>query len=183
MSEAEGQKHEAPTEGDAAKLVTLGYVSGLLGVRGWVKVFSDTDPREGILGYQPWYIDRGKGWETWTVEQGRRQGHNVVAKLAGCDDREAAAELVKGVIAVRRDQLKDQLQPGEYYWTDLEGLEVVTIDGTELGRLERLFETGANDVMVVKGERERLIPYLWDQVVREVDLDKQRMVVDWDPEF
>ncbi len=146
-------------------------------------MFSDTDPREGILKYRPWYIDRGKGWETWKLEQGRRQGNNVVAKLAGCDDRDAAAELLRGVIAVRRDQLANQLQEGEYYWADLEGLEVETTDGTPLGRIERLFETGANDVMVVKGERERLIPYLWDQVVREVDLENHRMVVDWDPEF
>lgn len=183
MSKTEGQQDRNTAEGDAEKLVTLGHVSGLYGVRGWIKVYSDTDPREGILRYSPWYLDRGRGLETWEVEQGRRQGRNVVAKLAGCDDRDAAAELLKATIAVRREQLHDRLAPGEYYWTDLEGLEVVTTGGTSLGRVDHLFETGANDVLVVKGERERLLPYIWDQVVKEVDLDNRRMVVDWDPEF
>ena len=74
-------------------------------------------------------------------------------------------------------------RPGEYYWADLVGLEVRTLDGVDLGRIEQLFETGSNDVIVVQGERERLIPYIWDQVVREVDLDAGTMLVDWDPEF
>jgi len=183
VSRTEGRQDEKPTEGDGEKLVTLGYVSGLYGVRGWVKIFSDTDPREGILSYTPWYLDRGKGWETWQIEQGRRQGKNVVAKLVGCDDREAAAELMKATIAVRRDQLHADLEAGEYYWTDLEGLEVVTTEGTALGRVDHLIETGANDVLVVKGDRERLIPFIPDQVVREVDLEDRRIVVDWDPDF
>ena len=183
MTETEDQKDTKPTEGDGERLVTLGHVSGVYGVRGWVKIYSDTDPRENILSYSPWYLDRGKGWEICEIEQGRRQGKNVVAKFAGCDDRDAAADLLKAVIAVRRDQLQNSLEAGEYYWTDLEGLEVVTTDGTVLGRIDHLFETGANDVLVVKGDRDRLIPYIWDQVVLEVNLEGRRMVVDWDPDF
>jgi 16S rRNA processing protein RimM len=176
-------KEATYTEGDDASFVILGRVSGLYGVRGWVKVHSDTDPRDNIVGYSPWYLNRGKGWEVCELDGGRAHGKTVVVKLSGCEDRDAAAEWIGSVIAVRRDQLDDRLEAGEYYWTDLEGLEVVTVDGVALGRVDHLFETGANDVMVVKGDRERLVPYLWEQVVKEVNLEDRRMVVDWDPEF
>lgn len=182
MTPPRDTREQQSTEGDE-RFVTLGRVSGLYGVRGWVKVHSDTDPRDNIVRYSPWYIDRGKGWEACELEGGRAHGKTVVVKLAGCDDRDAAAEWVGGTIAVRRDQLDERLEEGEYYWTDLEGLEVVTTEGVALGRIDHLFETGANDVMVVEGERRRLIPYLWEQVVKEVSLDDRRMVVDWDPEF
>jgi 16S rRNA processing protein RimM len=175
-------REQQSAEGDD-RFVTLGRVSGLYGVRGWVKVHSDTDPRENIVKYTPWYIDRGRGWETCELDGGRAHGKSVVAKLKGCDDRDAAAEWIGASIAVRRDQLASQLVEGEFYWTDLEGLEVETTEGVVLGRIDHLFETGANDVMVVKGDRQRLIPYLWEQVVKEVNLEDRRMVVDWDPEF
>lgn len=165
------------------RLITLGRITGPFGVHGWVKVHSETDPRENIVRYSTWYL----GDDDWPlpreVDKGRRHGKGVIAKLVGCDDRDAAEQLRGLTIAVRRDQLADRLQAGEYYWTDLEGLAVVTVGGVELGRIDHLFETGSNDVMVVRGERERLIPYLWQQVVLEVDLAARRMRVDWDPEF
>ena len=168
---------------DGERLVILGRVSGLYGVRGWVKIHSDTDPRENIVNYQPWYLHQGDGWQSFRLEGGRRHGKTVVAKIQGLDDRDQAAALVGTEIAVRRSQLPEAEEPGEYYWADLEGLRVETLDGVDLGRVSRLFETGANDVLVVRGERERLIPYLWQQVVCEVDLDAGLMRVDWDPEF
>jgi 16S rRNA processing protein RimM len=122
-------------------------------------------------------------WRPWTVEAGRLQGKGLVVKLRGCDDRAEAAKLLGADIAVWRNQLADDLAPGQYYWADLEGLRVVTQSGVELGRLDHLFATGANDVMVVRGERERLVPYLPEQVVKEVDLRTGVMRVEWDPEF
>lgn len=183
MSPSRDQQQTQYTEGDDDDFVTLGRVSSHYGVRGWVKVHSDTDPRDNIVSYSPWYLNRGEGWEKCVLEGGKVHGKGVVAKLPGCDDRDAAAEWMGALIAVRRDQLDDQLVEGEFYWADLEGLEVVTVDGVVLGKLDHLFETGANDVMVVKGDRERLLPYLWEQVVKEVSLEDRRMVVDWDPEF
>ena len=183
MSPSRDPQQAENTEGDDAGFVTLGRVSSLYGVRGWVKVHSDTDPRDNIVSYNPWYLNRGKGWEMLELEGGKAHGKSVVAKLPGCDDRDAAVEWIGALIAVRRDQLDDQLIDGEYYWADLEGLEVVTTEGVVLGRLDHLFETGANDVMVIKGDRERLVPYLWEQVVKAVSLEDRRMVVDWDPEF
>ena len=160
----------------------MGRVSGLFGVRGWVKVYSDTSPREGILGYSPWYLKRDGEWRAYRPQAGRRQGKAVVAQLEGIDDRDLAAVLVGCEIAVRRDQLP-VLPAGEHYWSDLQGMRVETLDGVELGRVSHLFETGANDVLVVKGERERLIPYLVGQVILEVDPQAGLIRVDWDPEF
>ncbi|MEJ2059743.1 MAG: ribosome maturation factor RimM [Gammaproteobacteria bacterium] len=168
--------------GDAEKRVVLGRVSGLYGVKGWVKVFSETQPRENILSYSPWQLKIQGEWQTRTVETGRRQGKGVVAKLEGCDERDAAAALMGAEIAVSRDQLPP-LESGEYYWADLVGLQVETLDGVPLGVVDHLFETGANDVVVVKGARERLIPFVRPEVVREIDLAAGRMRVDWDPEF
>ncbi len=163
------------------KWIVLGRVSGLFGVRGWVKVYSDTSPRENILSYPVWYLKRSGRWVKYGVREGRAQGRGIVASLERCSDRDQAAELVGADIGVPRDLLP-AAPPGEYYWIDLEGLQVVTRDGVELGRVERLFQTGANDVMVVLGERERLIPFT-DGVIGEVDLQQGRLIVGWDPEF
>jgi 16S rRNA processing protein RimM len=171
------------TGGGGERFVTLGRVMAAYGIKGWVKVSSDTSPRENIVGYSPWHLGRRGQSRAWEVEDGRRQGKTVVAKLRGCDDRDSAEALVGSEIAVPRAQLPPTTVEGEFYWADLLGLRVETLDGVELGRIERLFETGANDVIVVAGERERLVPYLWQRVVHEVDLDAGLMRVDWDPDF
>lgn len=158
----------------------MGRIAGVYGVRGWVRVVSETDPQQNILSYRPWLV--GKGQREYEVAEGRRHGKGLIVRLVGLDDRDAAALLVGSEIAVRRDQLPPP-RPDEFYWADLEGLAVVTLDGQDLGRVDCLFATGANDVLVVKGERERLVPFVWDQVVREIDFDGGRMTVDWDPEF
>lgn len=162
--------------------VVLGRISGLFGVRGWVKVYSHTEPRENIAGYRDWYLQRDGDWQPVRVEQGRRQGKGVVVKLVGIDDRDQAAGLIDCDIAVDRDQLPP-LPPGEYYWADLEGLRVVTLEGVELGRVSHLFATGANDVMVVAGERERLLPFVQPDIIRRVDPEQGLIEVDWDPDF
>jgi 16S rRNA processing protein RimM len=162
------------------RMLVLGRISGVYGVRGWVKVFSDTEPRENILAYTPWYL--GASRSPCRVADGRRQGKGLVARIEGCEDRDRAAALVGQEIAVRRDQLPPP-HTDEFYWADLEGLSVETLDGTLLGRIHYLFATAANDVLVVTGERERLLPFVWDQVVKDVDFESGRMRVDWDADF
>ncbi len=175
-----GAKVSAATKKDP-RWVILGRVSGLFGVRGWIKVFSHTSPRTNILEHQTWYLSHEGGWEEIRLQDGRAHGKGVVALLEGYDDRDRAAELIGTDIAVPRDQLPEAGE-GEFYWADLEGLRVRTLEGTVLGRVDHLFETGSNDVMVVKGERERLIPFI-EQVISAVDLDGGFITVDWDPEF
>lgn len=181
QGEREKQPDNTEPGKDDSRWVVLGRVSGLFGVRGWVKVFSDTAPRENILGYPHWYLQRHGQWQAYDLLDGRRQGKAVVARLEGCDDRDQAAELIGADIAIRRDQLPPA-KAGEYYWTDLQDLRVETLGGIDLGKVDHLFETGANDVLVVKGDRQRLIPFI-DGVIGEIDLDAGRIRVDWDPDF
>jgi 16S rRNA processing protein RimM len=164
------------------QMVLIGRISGLFGIRGWVKVYSYTEPREGILEYSTWFIKRAGSWEAHELQAGHPQGRGIVAQLRNFDERDQATRLLGCEIAVSRDQLPE-LSTGEYYWTDLQGLRVENLDGVELGRISHLFETGANDVIVVQGEREHLIPYTWGIAVRKVDLAAGLMIVDWDPDF
>ncbi len=159
--------------------VLLGRIVGLFGVRGWVKVFSYTDPREAILQYSEWILRQNGERSTVKIAEGKRHGKSVIARIDGVDDREQAGALVGAEIGVARDAMPAP-EAGRYYWRDLEGLLVVRADGTELGRIEYLLETGANDVMVVQGDQERLIPFVMQDVVLEVDLQEGKVSVDWE---
>lgn len=159
--------------------VVLGRISGLFGVKGWVKVYSYTEPREAVLDYGRWLLSAKDGWREATVAEGQRHGKTIIARIDGYIDRDQAAELIGMEIAIPRDEMPET-ENGEYYWSDLEGLRVVHRDGTELGRVDHLIETGANDVMVVKGEQERLIPFVMNEVILGVDLDKGEIEVDWE---
>ena len=163
-------------------MVVVGKISGVFGVRGLVKVYSYTEPKKNIFSYDPWMLGSGEHWETHNVVSGKEQGKGLVAKIKGCDDRDQAQLLVGKEIAIEKSQLK-ATPPGEYYWSDLEGLQVLTLDRKLLGTVSHLFETGSNDVLVVKGVRDHLIPYIKGQVISEVDLDAGQIIVDWDPEF
>ena len=159
--------------------VVLGRISGLFGVRGWVKVYSYTEPREAVLDYGRWLLSGKDGWREATVAEGQRHGKTIIARIAGVADRDQAAALIGTDIAVPRDSMPET-GSGEYYWSELEGMTVVHRDGTELGKVDHLIETGANDVMVVQGEQERLIPFVMDKVILGVDLDKGEIEVDWE---
>lgn len=173
---------EKAAVGATPEMTILGRVSGIYGVKGWLRIFSHTSPRSNILDYPDWYLRQAGRWVKHEVQSGRVHGKGVVAQLQGCDDRDQAAKLLQAEIAIPREQLPD-LQPDEFYWADLEGLKVQTTEGLDLGVIDHLFETGANDVIVVKGGRERLIPYLWQDVIQSVDLKAGVMIVDWDADF
>lgn len=159
--------------------VVLGRIVGAFGVRGWVKVFSYTDPREAVLNYEGWLLGRNGNWEAATVAEGQRHGKSVIARLDGVDDRDKA-EALRGIeIGVARDELP-KAGDDQFYWSDLQGLKVVHRDGTELGTIDHLLETGAHDVMVVKGEKETLIPFVMHDVVLDVDLSGRQVTVDWE---
>lgn len=172
------QNSEQPT----GEMLVLGKVSGVYGVKGWVKLFSDTDPREGILDYKHCFLKEKGQWRPLDITQGRKQGKGVVAKIEGCDDRDQAMLLVGSEIAVTDDQLPE-LADNEYYWKDLIGLAVINQDNIDLGTVSDMMETGANDVLIVKGDRERLVPFTQGHTVLEVNLDEKVIRVDWDPEF
>lgn len=162
--------------------IVLGRIVGVHGVSGWIKLESHTQPRTGIFRYRPWILrHRGEEREI-PAAQGREQGRGLVASIDGIATREEAQALIGAEILVPRSALPPP-RPGEYYWIDLEGLRVIGPQGVELGHVSHLFTTGANDVMSVAGERERLIPFITGNVVKRVDFDAGLIEVDWDPEF
>jgi len=177
--------------------VVLGRVTSAYGLQGWVKVYSYTDPVEQILAYSHWFLRHEQSsksdsavWFSVDIAKGKRQGKVLLVRFEGCGDRNQAERYLGHDIAVKPSDLP-VLEDGEYYHRDLHGLTVETLSGQCLGRISSIMETGANDVLVVKGkehersvdQRERLIPYLLDSVVKRIDLAEQRMQVDWDPEF
>lgn len=162
--------------------ISVGKISGVFGIKGWVKVFSFTDPRENILTYSPWLLKKNDETKTIAIVDGQLQGKTIVAQLAGIDDRNHAESLMGWDIFINPEQLPKTAKD-EYYWSDLIGLTVETIDGVQFGVVDSLLETGANDVLIVQGERERVIPFLQGQTIISVDLDAGKITVDWDPEF
>ena len=180
------------TEGKEPVFITVGKTGAPYGVRGWVKVQSFTEPVDNLLDYKPWYMEsRGpesrassetSAWIESSLAEAKTHGKGIIARFEDCDDRDAAVRMGGLEIAIRRDQLPEA-EAGEYYWFDLEGLEVKTLDDVSLGKVDRIEATGANDVLVVKGQRERLIPYVMDHIVHEVNIEAGFIRVDWDPDF
>ena len=163
--------------------VVMGKLTSPYGVKGWLRVYSWTSPMEGILSYGTWLVEHNGQRTPMTLLNGQRHGKGLVVRLEGVDSREAAERVAGATIWLKADELP-ALASDEYYWYQLEGLRVHTVDGVALGRVEYLFETGANDVLVVRGEdRERLIPFLPDDVIQRVDLEGGTMTVNWDPDF
>jgi 16S rRNA processing protein RimM len=162
--------------------ILLGRVIGAFGVRGELKLESWTSPRDALFRYTPWTLAH-RSEETFVSGARGKLNPNgsITARLPDVESRDDAEALVGAEIWVLRSQLPPS-KPGEYYWVDLEGLKVATVEGLELGTISHLFNNGANDVIAIRGDRDRYLPYTPD-VVREVDLDAGRMVVDWDPEF
>ncbi len=168
--------------------VVLGKVSSVYGVKGWIKVYSYTDPMDRILEYGDWTLRKDQQIIQVEVDKGRSHGKGMVAHLKGIDDRDVAKQYSGYEICVPRNRLPE-LAEGDYYWYELEGLAVVTTQGVTLGKVDYVMNAGSsNDVLVVKGDsnsidrRERLIPYV-DQFVLDVNLETGLIQVDWDPEF
>ena len=170
------------TAADHERLITIGRFGAPYGVKGWVKVHSFTDPIDNIFTYQPWLAKLGKKWQEIKLTDFRKHNKGLIVAIAGCDNRDTTVLYRNATIAVKRAQLPS-LNTGEYYWTDLKDLMVHTVTGDELGKVNYIFATGANDVLVVKGKREYLIPYLQDSVIKTIDLQSGKIIVDWDANF
>jgi 16S rRNA processing protein RimM len=168
-------------------MLVVGKITGCYGLKGWVKIHSYTEPRENFLGFGNWQLKRRGVYEEVEFDTGKRHGKGIVAHIAGVDDR-TLAESFRGLEVSVPDSALPVLEDGEYYWRELQGLQVWCRNGEGrvlLGTVDYLIETGANDVLVVKAcqdsidKRERLIPYLPGDVVTRVDLEEAVLEVDW----
>ena len=159
----------------------MGQIVGAFGLKGWVKVKIFTEAPDALGVFPTWMIGTKDGWRDVALEDFEVHSKGPVAKLAGIDDRDAADALRGAEVAVTREDL-GEAEEGTLYWVDLVGLEVVNGEGEALGKVDGLFETGETSVMVVKGERERLIPFIPDYV-RQVDRGAGRITVDWKADY
>ncbi len=171
-----------------SKRVTMGRVGGPYGIKGWVKLISFTDPQENILQFRHWQVQKGQHLVDLEMDQSKPHGKGLIAHFVGYDDPESARRLNDIELTVATDVLPD-LDAEDYYWYQLTGLQVVSVSGHVLGKVDKLLETGANDVLVVAAtaesvdDRERLIPWLPGRVVKEVSLERNLVVVDWEPDY
>jgi 16S rRNA processing protein RimM len=166
---------------EANNLVIMGRVVAPYGVLGWLKVLPDTELIDGLFDYERWWVGKGKDWREVKVNAGKVHNDVLLVKLEGVNDREAALACKGQQIAVPRDALPT-LAEDEVYWSDLIGLIVRNQQDIEFGKIVDVFETGANDVIVVQGDIERLIPYT-AQTVIDVNVAQQSMLVDWDKDY
>ncbi len=173
----------------AATRVTLGRVAGVFGVRGWLRLHSQTRPAEKILDYRRWWIHQHGASYLAQVLDGHTQGSGLVAQISDASgeaitDRDIAASLLGAEIQVDRDDMP-RLPEGEFYWVDLIGLKVENEMGVPLGQVRDVTSNGPQDILVVNDEAggERLIPFVRPQIVRSVELDAGCIVCDWDPEY
>ncbi len=166
------------------EFLPVGKISGAFGIKGWVKVFSFTEPRSNILEYTPLFIKIQGEWKEIEVTGGKAQGKGVVMGFKNVTDRNQTLSLIGAELAIRKSQLAPA-EDNEYYWTDLIGLEVINEQEQTLGLVDSLLETGANDVLVVKTVQgvEILVPFVLDVIVKSVDIDKQRILVDWQIDY
>jgi len=148
----------------------MGRVAGSYGVRGWIRV---EGPEAALAGCRNWWI----GGESYAVEQVKEHSGALLAQLGGLQNREAALKLKGSKVFVPREALP-KAQEGHYYLADLIGLEVVNEKGEKLGVVKRMFTNGAQDVMELAGDRERLLPWV-PTVVKNVDLRGRRIEVEW----
>jgi 16S rRNA processing protein RimM len=168
-------------------MVVMGRIVAPYGILGWLKVQPETAEVDGLLNYPSWWIGREEGlqkhpWQEVKVESGRVHGNTLLIKLAGINDRTAAFAFKGRHVAIPRDALPP-LEENEFYHADLIGLRVLNQQQEDFGLVTDVLQTGANDVLVVKrGERERLIPFI-DQTVLQVDMAQKLIMVDWDADF
>jgi 16S rRNA processing protein RimM len=164
------------------KTITIGKVSGAFGLKGWLKVFSFTKPPANIFQYSPWLLIKNGVLTTVAVLESKSQGRHWLVRFEGIDDRDEAAALAGCDIAIKPEQLPKAAE-GEYYHSDLIGLQVYNMEGIYLGDIATILATGANDVLMLKGERERAVPFLQGQTVKRIDLAAGTVLVDWDADF
>lgn len=175
----------------AAERLLLGRITTAYGIKGWVKIHSYTQPVEQILNYLPWQLLKGSSSQDRKLLQGRVQGKGVVGHFEGCDSRNQTEELIGYEIWVDQNQLPD-LEKDEYYWYQLEGLAVINLEGDTLGLVDHMLDSGANDLMVIKSadnttsdskssspKKERLVPFVLGEIVKEVDLESGQIRVNW----
>lgn len=175
-------------QAESQELTVLGKITTAFGIKGWVKVYSYTDPLTNILDYPVWLVNINNQWQPFKILNSQLQTKGLAVSLAGINDRDAALALSQCEIAVPTLELPE-LEENEHYWFQLIGLNVKNTQGEWLGQVAELLDSGGgNQVMVVQGcsgsldNQQRLIPYV-SAIVLEVDIEGASILVDWQADF
>ena len=170
------------------EITILGKVTTAFGIKGWVKVYSFTDPMTNILDYPRWLLNINGEWRAFELETGQAQSKGLVAKLKGVSDRDAALALSQTEIAIYTSEMPEP-EDDEYYWFQLEGLKVFNTKDQLLGEVKELFDSGGgNQVLKLKScegsidKQQRMIPYV-DAIVLDVDLEEGVIQVEWEADY
>ena len=162
--------------------IIVGQLGAAHGVKGWIKLHSFTEPKHHLFRYQPWLVQQADGWQSLSPEASEQHSQSFVVKFPDCTNREQAESYRHCHIAILPHQLPE-LPAGEYYWHDLTGLKVINHQGKVFGTVSHLIATGSNDVLVVNGDRQRMIPYIKDDYITAIDLQAGEIHVQWDADF
>ena len=171
-----------------SKIVVLGQIGKVFGIRGWLKLSSFTSPSSNIFNYSELFVELGDNFETLKIDEYKARQNGLIVHFSGYDNPDDSQKLVGKQVSIKNDRLP-QLLEGEFYWYELERLQVINQEGYNLGNVDYLIETGANDVLVVKpsdqswDRRERLIPFIKETVIKKVDLPSKKIEVDWGVDF
>ena len=164
------------------EIVVMGKVLVPYGVNGWVKVYSFTEKIESFLTYKKLFLSQDqKNWLEIKVKDIKLHGKTIIANFSEIADRTQAESYKDYLIGVQKNLLP-KLKEDQYYWNDLIGCEVLNLQNISFGLVDTFIKTGANDVIVVKGDKERLIPYT-ARTVLKADTINAKIIVDWDEEF
>jgi len=175
-------------DASSSKKVVLARIGKVHGLKGWVRLNSFTSPPDNLLEYQEFLIQQDGQEKPLLLAECRQQAGKLLGKFKGFDSPETARQLTGLDLYLRNDQLPE-LEQDEYYWHQLQGLDVFNLQQQRYGKVQTLLETGANDVLVVRpdaesvDDRERLIPYLRDSVIKSIDLESGKLTVDWEIDF
>ncbi|MBN1474591.1 MAG: 16S rRNA processing protein RimM [Syntrophaceae bacterium] len=155
----------------------LGKVLKTRGLHGCLKVISYAQKQDAFDGLKYIFVEKSTGQKKeYQVKKIERSGKFLFLQLDEINDLDAAASLVGCSIFLPKELLPP-LPEGEYYWSDIIGLEVINQDGRILGKIESIFPTGSNDVYVCKdGKKETLLPAIAD-VIDEIHIKKGFMKV------
>lgn len=167
---------------DNEKYIVIGRIGSTYGVKGWLKLQSFTESQSDIFDYQPWYFNTKGQWTVFDCDDTKASAERLLIHVKGYDSPELAKQLTGIELATTRSQLP-KLPEGEFYWHDLIGLDVYTTEQVLLGSVVNIISNAAHPLLEIKGEKQHLVPLLFDKFILEVDLSKNKVIADWDPEF
>ena len=167
-----------PDSQPAQELVRIGRIAGMHGVRGALKYRPDNPDSDSFASLSRITIEIAGERRVYELRSAAPAGHGTL-KIELADIADAnAAEALKGGIVMVPDSSLPPTKPGEFYYFQAVGCEVFLTDGTAIGTVAEMFSNGANDVMVVRKDKQEILVPVIEDVVKSIDLEARRVVIE-----